>query len=47
MPSRDLVLFMTNDLTAQTAISEPDLLAGEAEMLLFALDRSRARRRSD
>jgi hypothetical protein len=33
---------MTNDTTVETAISEPDLMAGEADMLLFALDRSRA-----
>jgi uncharacterized protein DUF664 len=33
---------MTNDIPVETAISEPDLMAGEADMLLFALDRSRA-----
>jgi hypothetical protein len=33
---------MTNDITVETAISEPDLMAGEADMLLFALDRCRA-----
>lgn len=33
---------MTNDITVETTISEPELTAGEAEMLLFALNRSRA-----
>jgi hypothetical protein len=33
---------MTNDTTVDTAIREPGLTAGEAEMLLFALERSRA-----
>jgi Protein of unknown function (DUF664) len=33
---------MTNDMTLETTIQEPSMTAGEAEMLLFAMDRSRA-----
>jgi hypothetical protein len=33
---------MTRDTVLDTAISEPSVTAGEAEMLLFALERSRA-----
>jgi hypothetical protein len=33
---------MTNDNTVDFTIREPDLMAGETEMLLFALERSRA-----
>lgn len=36
------ILHMTNDTALDTSISEPASTAGEAEMLLFALDRSRA-----
>ena len=33
---------MPDDTALDTAITEPSLTAGEAEMLIFALDRSRA-----
>ena len=33
---------MTNDTALDTSIAEPSLTAGEVEMLLFALERSRA-----
>lgn len=33
---------MTDDVTLDTSIPQPGLTAGEVEMLLFALDRSRA-----
>jgi hypothetical protein len=33
---------MTNDTALDTSITEPSLTAGEVDMLLFALDRSRA-----
>ncbi|MFD0591506.1 DUF664 domain-containing protein [Catellatospora coxensis] len=33
---------MTDDIVLDTTISEPSMTAGEVEMLLFALDRSRA-----
>jgi uncharacterized protein DUF664 len=33
---------MTDDITLDTTIQEPSMTAGEAEMLLFALERSRA-----
>jgi Protein of unknown function (DUF664) len=32
---------MTDDTTGTTSIAEPSMTAGEAEMLIFALDRSR------
>ncbi|HYN71837.1 MAG TPA: DUF664 domain-containing protein [Nakamurella sp.] len=33
---------MTNDTVLDTSIAEPSMTAGEVEMLIFALDRSRA-----
>jgi len=36
------MLPMTNDTALDTSITEPSMTAGEVEMLLFALDRSRA-----
>jgi hypothetical protein len=36
------VISMTDDTTLDTTIHEPSMTAGEVEMLLFALDRSRA-----
>jgi len=33
---------MTNDTALNTSVSEPSMAAGEVEMLIFALDRSRA-----
>ena len=33
---------MTNDIALNTSVSEPSMAAGEVEMLIFALDRSRA-----
>ncbi len=36
------MLNMTDDTVLDTSIREPSLTAGEAEMLIFALDRSRA-----
>ena len=36
------MLPMTNDTAPDTSITEPSMTAGEVEMLLFALDRSRA-----
>src|SRR5664280_1387483 len=36
------MLAMTNDTVLDTTITEPSMTAGEVEMMLFALDRSRA-----
>ncbi len=36
------MLSMTNDIALDTSITEPAMTVGEAEMLIFALDRSRA-----
>ena len=36
------MLRMINDIALDTSITEPSMTAGEVEMLLFALDRSRA-----
>ena len=36
------VIRMTDDTVLNTTVHEPSMTAGEAEMLLFALDRSRA-----
>jgi len=36
------ILTMTNDIALDTSIREPSATGGEVEMLLFALDRSRA-----
>jgi len=36
------MLSMTNDIAPNTSITAPASAAGEAEMLIFALDRSRA-----
>ena len=36
------MLDMTDDTALDTSIPEPSMTAGEVEMLLFALDRSRA-----
>ncbi len=36
------LLRMTNDTVLDTTIREPSMTAGEVELLLFALDRSRA-----
>ena len=36
------MISMTDDPTLDTTIHEPSMTAGEVDMLLFALDRSRA-----